>query len=342
MGEPTIPGSRVNFDFSGARVLVTGGTRGIGRAISQAFAAAGAEVLITGSAADASAYADLPPTTRYLQLRLAERADIRSLVSSIGHLDVLGPQGGGGDAAGLIPAPACFLDEDLVGFFIENLQQRFIRFDFMHTPRHHVHIKMPSGPSQQEGFAEVIQKHTAFDDRHTPAAILAQILNGYGAGTRRELTRSGTLHERIQTKENAFQHAGQHHVARRNALQLGSDFVVYARQADHHTALHRKRLAGYVQATIYSDARAAIAYVLGSRYWGQGLARRAVRAMIRELAAHHGVRCFSAVLKRNNFRSSELLERLGFALATAARCLEIDTATDELAYVLERAEDLLE
>ena len=64
--------------------------------------------------------------------------------------------------------------------------------------------------------------------------------------------------------------------------------------------------------------------------------------MIRDLAAHHGVRCFSAVLKRNNLRSSELLERLGFALATAARCLEIDTATDELAYVLERAEDLLE
>ncbi len=95
MGEPTIPGSRVNFDFSGARVLVTGGTRGIGRAISQAFAAAGAEVLITGSAADASAYADLPPTTRYLQLRLAERADIRSLVSSIGHLDVLVNNAGG-------------------------------------------------------------------------------------------------------------------------------------------------------------------------------------------------------------------------------------------------------
>ncbi|MBK9522465.1 MAG: GNAT family N-acetyltransferase [Rhodocyclaceae bacterium] len=101
-------------------------------------------------------------------------------------------------------------------------------------------------------------------------------------------------------------------------------------------------LAGYVQATIYSDARAAIAYVLGSRYWGQGLARCAVRAMIRELAAHHGVRSFSAVLKRNNYRSTGLLERLGFAPATAARCIELDTETDELAYVLERAEDLLE
>jgi len=101
-------------------------------------------------------------------------------------------------------------------------------------------------------------------------------------------------------------------------------------------------VAGYVQATIYPDARAAIAYVLSSQYWGQGLARRSVQAMIGELAGHHGVRCFSAVLKRDNVRSSRLLQRLGFAPATARLCSEFGTETDELAYVLERAEDLFE
>ena len=45
------------FDFSGARVLVTGGTAGIGHAIAGAFADAGATVTITGTRADA------PPTT---------------------------------------------------------------------------------------------------------------------------------------------------------------------------------------------------------------------------------------------------------------------------------------
>ena len=62
-------------------------------------------------------------------------------------------------------------------------------------------------------------------------------------------------------------------------------------------------------------ARADIAYVLASRYWGRGLARAAVEAMIGELVARHGVRTLSAVLKRTNARSLRLLERLGFALA---------------------------
>jgi len=38
----------VRFDFTGAHVLVTGGTSGIGHAIAGAFADAGADVTITG------------------------------------------------------------------------------------------------------------------------------------------------------------------------------------------------------------------------------------------------------------------------------------------------------
>ena len=54
---------------------------------------------------------------------------------------------------------------------------------------------------------------------------------------------------------------------------------------------------------------------LNSAYWGQGLARKAVSAMMSELAERYRVRRFTAVAKRDNFRSTRLLERLGFAEA---------------------------
>jgi [ribosomal protein S5]-alanine N-acetyltransferase len=77
-------------------------------------------------------------------------------------------------------------------------------------------------------------------------------------------------------------------------------------------------LAGYVQATVRRGGRAEIAYELSSRYWGRGLARRAVEAMISELAESYRVRHLSAVLKRENMRSLRLLERLGFTPAADA------------------------
>ena len=72
-------------------------------------------------------------------------------------------------------------------------------------------------------------------------------------------------------------------------------------------------LIGYVQATVRADHRAAIAYELASAYWGRGLARRAVDAMIGELVQHYRVRLLTAVLKRDNLRSRRFLERLEFA-----------------------------
>jgi RimJ/RimL family protein N-acetyltransferase len=71
-------------------------------------------------------------------------------------------------------------------------------------------------------------------------------------------------------------------------------------------------LIGYVQASVQQDGSAAIAYELASAYWGRGLARRAVEAMVGELVRHHGVTRLVAVAKATNLRSIRLLERLGF------------------------------
>lgn len=78
-----------------------------------------------------------------------------------------------------------------------------------------------------------------------------------------------------------------------------------------------QKLIGYVQATVRGDGDAAIAYELASAFWGCGLAREAVQAMLGELARDYNARCFSAVLKQRNHRSRRLLDRLGFTLAPA-------------------------
>jgi NAD(P)-dependent dehydrogenase (short-subunit alcohol dehydrogenase family) len=45
--------TRVTFDFTGTRALITGGTSGIGHATAVLFRDAGAEVTVTGTRADA-------------------------------------------------------------------------------------------------------------------------------------------------------------------------------------------------------------------------------------------------------------------------------------------------
>jgi NAD(P)-dependent dehydrogenase (short-subunit alcohol dehydrogenase family) len=77
------------FDFSGAHVLVTGGTSGIGHAIAHAFATAGAHVTITGTKAAPADYdTDLARFT-YHQCRMTEPGDIEAVAASCDRLDVL-------------------------------------------------------------------------------------------------------------------------------------------------------------------------------------------------------------------------------------------------------------
>lgn len=77
------------FDFSGYAVLVTGGTRGIGRAIAGVFKAAGAEVTVTGTRADAGAYGDDLSGFGYSQVQMEEPASVDALIAATARVDVL-------------------------------------------------------------------------------------------------------------------------------------------------------------------------------------------------------------------------------------------------------------
>jgi NAD(P)-dependent dehydrogenase (short-subunit alcohol dehydrogenase family) len=77
------------FNFQGAKVLVTGGTSGIGLATAIAFADAGAAVTITGTRASTSDYEDDLGRFAYRQLRVTDNDEIKSVAASLDGLDVL-------------------------------------------------------------------------------------------------------------------------------------------------------------------------------------------------------------------------------------------------------------
>ncbi len=91
------------------------------------------------------------------------------------------------------------------------------------------------------------------------------------------------------------------------------------------------RLAGYLQASVRPRRDALIAYVLGSEHWGKGIATRAVTAMLAELGSRYGVQTAWAVLKRDNLRSRQLLDRLGFVTATQEEHADLAADADEIA-----------
>jgi len=86
---------RVTFDFSGASALVTGGSNGIGLAVAQSFAEAGAEVTITGTRAAADDYDHDLSKFRYRQCLMTDRAGIERLAAGLDRLDVLVNNAGG-------------------------------------------------------------------------------------------------------------------------------------------------------------------------------------------------------------------------------------------------------
>jgi NAD(P)-dependent dehydrogenase (short-subunit alcohol dehydrogenase family) len=69
-----------------SRVLVTGGGRGIGRAIAARFAATGAEVIACGRSAPREG---LPQGVRFVACDVADAAQVRRLFADLASLDVL-------------------------------------------------------------------------------------------------------------------------------------------------------------------------------------------------------------------------------------------------------------
>lgn len=79
----------VRFDFAGARVLVTGGTSGIGLAVASAFAEAGATVTITGTRATPADYEDNLSRFVYRRLDVRDGDAITGTAGALDGLDVL-------------------------------------------------------------------------------------------------------------------------------------------------------------------------------------------------------------------------------------------------------------
>jgi short-subunit dehydrogenase len=73
----------------GGKVLLTGATGGIGQAIARAFAARGAELILTGRRSDVLEPLAKETGGRAIACDLSQRADVERLVSEVGDVDVL-------------------------------------------------------------------------------------------------------------------------------------------------------------------------------------------------------------------------------------------------------------
>lgn len=79
----------IKFDYSGVKVLITGGSNGIGYGIAAAYREAGAQVTITGTRASAEDYDNDLSGMDYRQLLVTDNAMIESVAASLDGLDIL-------------------------------------------------------------------------------------------------------------------------------------------------------------------------------------------------------------------------------------------------------------
>jgi len=97
--------------FAGRVVLVTGGTRGVGRGIATRFAAAGATVVVCGRTTPERE--DLAPGVEFVATDVRDAEAVAALVQGVagrhGHLDVLVNNAGGSPPAAAATASAGFV-----------------------------------------------------------------------------------------------------------------------------------------------------------------------------------------------------------------------------------------
>ena len=81
--------AKIEYDYAETRVLVTGGSSGIGAGIAAAFRAAGAQVAITGTRASADEYDRDLSGYEYHSLQMTDREGIERVAAAMTDLDVL-------------------------------------------------------------------------------------------------------------------------------------------------------------------------------------------------------------------------------------------------------------
>jgi 3-oxoacyl-[acyl-carrier protein] reductase len=85
----------ISYDYTGATVLITGGTSGIGLGCAHAYRDAGAEVIVTGRKLAASDYDTDLANIAYRQVDVADRKALYALAASLPKLDILVNNAGG-------------------------------------------------------------------------------------------------------------------------------------------------------------------------------------------------------------------------------------------------------
>jgi len=153
--------AKIEFDFDGAQVLVTGGSSGIGLGIAHAFAASNAKVAITGRRPTSADYDVDLSAFDYRQAEMVEEASLDALASSFDRMDVLVNNAGASLVADDEWRPETF--------------ERAVRLALFASFRLAVAFKERLGQSEIEGGGSVLNMASMAAYRAVP------IVPGYGA-----------------------------------------------------------------------------------------------------------------------------------------------------------------
>ena len=153
--------AKIEFDFDGAQVLVTGGSSGIGLGIAHAFASSNAKVAITGRRPTAADYDVDLSAFDYRQAEMVEEASLDALASSFDRMDILVNNAGASLVAEDEWRPETF--------------ERAVRLALFASFRLAVAFKQRLGQSEIEGGGSVLNMASMAAYRAVP------IVPGYGA-----------------------------------------------------------------------------------------------------------------------------------------------------------------